>query len=196
MVARKLKRINPLIWIFLVIVFVGLLLIRSVYVAYDFILAESRDYGLMDEMDSIGGHAEAYKHLNGSYPQSLADINKSDQYCVHTFNIKRCTTIHYKPSADLQDFKMAADATRLSGALSGTWAILFYSPKFSVSRDVMNSPGPEEYKSKYQNGVVCWFCAAYRSTESKQSIGPEDARPVYKQGDKYFSNPDEWPDIP
>ena len=33
------------------------------------------------------------------------------------------------------------------------------------------------------------------TVEDKHSMGSDDARPIYKDDPKYFSNPSEWPDL-
>jgi hypothetical protein len=190
MFMKKLKKIHPAVWLSFGLITGILLLFYFLFIrVYDWALAEDRDYALMDELHSVGSHAEAYKKMNGAYPKSLADINKSDKFCVNSFYIKKCTTIYYKPTADLQDFKMAADTYPMSGA----WPILFYSPEYSVTQQVLSNINSEEYQAKYKNVDVCVFCAAYKSAAAK---GLETSYPVYKKDPKYFSKPEEWPDIP
>lgn len=187
---KRLKKVHPAWWISLGFIIVALLYVRFVYFVYDWVMTESRDYALMDQLNVMAADLQQYKQSHGSYPENLMQAGISDEYCSYTFNVKKCAKILYKPSFDLQDFKMVSDAYPLSGG----WAVLFFSPHFSVTRERMNNhPGDEYNQIREKYGTYCWFCAAYKTEEER---GSDTVRPVYKKDSKIFSNPNEWPDLP
>lgn len=143
---------------------------------------ESRDYTLFGEVHTLAGELKQYKQEHGSYPETLAAIRDSDKLCVHRFYTK-CRKVHYQPSADLQDFRMALRAF--------SWPILFYHPEISMTLEESSNIPPEEKEAIMDEyGVICFFCAARKRGEEGS-----DFMPIYRETPPIFSNPDEWPEL-
>ena len=147
---------------------------------------ESRDYKLYDEMHVLAQELKEYKKQNGHYPESILTIRKSENLCVF-FIYPKCQKVYYKPSADLQDFKMAMH--------SFSWPILYYHPQVSMTTDeVTKIPVDEQDQIIKSYGAICFFCMAYPEGE-EVSQEFETSIPVYRKTPPIFGSPDEWPEI-
>lgn len=143
---------------------------------------EDRDYALFGQVHVLAGELKRYKQEHGNYPETLSAIRSSENLCVHHFYTK-CRKVHYKPSADLQDFRMALRAF--------SWPILFYHPQISMTvEESSNIPQAEKDALMEEYGVICFICMA---VEQGQASLSSSSTPVYRETPPIFSNPEEWP---
>lgn len=184
MLSEKSKKIDLLILFGLTIpllIFVGIPLL-----VIDQFANEDRDYKLSGEMHKLAKELKEYKEKNGTYPTSISIIRNSDNLCVDHFYIK-CRKVHYKPSQDLQDFRMAM--------YSFSWPILFYHPQISMTpQELSKLPIEEQNLRTKQFGGICYFCMSYPS-ERNDLQGSDTSTPAYRKTAPVFSNPNEWPEL-
>ncbi len=170
-------------------VFLAIFLLVLIVFSFSFIdkmTNEDRDYLLSEEMHKLAGELKAYKQKNGLYPETLSAVRNSDKLCV-TYLYKKCKQVHYKPSPDRQDFRMAVH--------SFTWIILFYHPQVSVSLEEFSKLSDEEQESWVQQaGSVCFFCMSYPPGRTDLQ-GADSSTPIYRETAPIFANPAEWPEL-
>ncbi len=177
------KSIRTLLFIILVILtFLSILggLIFAVAFVFD---EDVEQYALAREINNLGIRLRAYKREHGTYPKDILELVPSGKICFHEF-YTRCKRIHYKPFADLSDFRMALDKS---------WGIIiFYDPHVTMDDEINKSISDKERKERIESGRICGYCRATpEGTNPKRSY----PYPVYRQDPLYFPNPDEWPKL-
>lgn len=165
-----------------IIVIIGVILFTGfiLFVADKF-ADEGRNYTLSSKLNKLGRELKEYKNKNGKYPQSLSTITSSENICSSGI-INKCRKVYYKPSADLNDFKMAMPSLNNE--------VLFYHPEVSheLNETITNS---DEVIRKY--GFTCVFCYALsEDTNPNSTIGEAF---IYRKNPKVFENPNDWPII-
>jgi hypothetical protein len=180
----KPKRVNLII--LLCLTFALLIVVGIPLFVIDNFANEDRDYKLSDEMHKLAQEIKEYKQQNGKYPVSIAAIRSSNNLCVTHFYPK-CRKVYYKPSQDLQDYRMAM--------YSFSWPILFYHPQISMKTDELSKLSKEEQDLRTkQYGTICYFCMSY-PPGSKELQGSDTFTPVYRETAPIFANPGEWPEL-
>lgn len=180
-ISRKKAYIYILLGIFLAIV--G-------YICYILILIividpSAKRLAFYQEMEHIAHKLKQNKNEKGNYPETLGQIGVSDEICVGNLPLKFCSTLHYQPSTNKQDFRMAMRPFKTQ--------ILFYHPEISMTQQEyaqLSKTQIENLLKKY--GYLCFYCEAF--PQSPVIIGKKPY-PIYKQDPKIFSNPNEWPDL-
>ena len=147
MSSQKSKKVNLIILSGLV--FCLLLVVGLPLFFLDKLANEDRDYKLSNELNKLGKNLKEYKKENNHYPKTLQVANFPDNICITQYYTK-CQSVYYKPSLDLQNFKMAMHAF--------SNYILFYHPEISHTNEEWNE-FTEEYRNEKikQYGFICFF---------------------------------------
>ncbi|OGG12064.1 hypothetical protein A2Z00_04400 [Candidatus Gottesmanbacteria bacterium RBG_13_45_10] len=175
------KQSNKFLYIFLACISLLIFACGLFYIVV--IDPQSTNLALYREIHNVAKKIKLYQRQNGVYPSSLSDIGVSEVICI-TKLYTRCKKLFYKPTLDLQSFRMAMPV--------GLGKILFYRPEVSFSTDeyaLLSKITQQQFYDTYH--YMCFYCEAY--SEAAWFIPPDGL--VYKKTPGVFTNPSEWPDI-